>query len=914
MDQESLIERQLKQMQKDLGYTPFADPKTNEKSDLTTSEAVDRASVISKVEYTLTLVLHKGVEYLGYLKADFELSQSSEKLFFDFHGKEILSCTANNENISPKDIFCQRRIKLPAKHLKVGHNIITIAFRNLYATDGNGLHHFVDPEDKEEYLYSNFEPFAANKMFPCFDQPNLKAILKLITVSPSHWQVIANELEKVSLSGSKAASKLEEHKIPLVFVTKDLEEYSVKEFAPTPPISTYLFACVAGPYDFFTSTRRPEEGYPPMRIFVRKSLKKYVEPYYAEFFKITECGTKFYEDIFGRKHPFSKHDQVYCPEYNVGAMENVGLVTYTETYVFKDPPTEERMMDFAETILHELSHMWFGDLVTMNWWNDLWLNESFATFISNLAMAKAPGLERYRAVWIGFNKSKGWAYRVDQEPTTHPITAKVESTEDAENIFDGITYMKGASVLKQFYYLVSHDVFCDGLKEYFQTYQWKNTELKDFIGVMQKALKASGSKIDLDQWVKEWLKTKGLNELEPEITINNNKIEEFKVVQQFAPHADQVCRMHMMDVVLYDAEFKEKVVERVLIDSKPETKLEVFKGMPEPTAILLNINDYAFAKIRLDEKSLHAFQKNLNKVNDSLTRMIIWRSFWDMVLDGMTSPKEYINLVLAQLPAEKNEIIITGALLYSFSAISNYIPKEHKKAESSLLFDMALERLKSETSNNTKKSVLNYIIQFACKMEHKKMLIQWLKEGTGIAEAVLTQGNRYSILTKIYADKDFTLEEKQKLLESELEKDKSDEGMRARRKCEAAIPTVENKEKCWKSFLDEETKESDHMLFSGMAGFNSDDQEELLKPYLEKYFDVLADMFKKRSRAYAGEFFVGLRPLDDDEVLKRFEEMKDKLTDETKTLQKMILEEINNLKRCIRGKAKYIECLKGQKE
>eukprot|EP00826_Nyctotherus_ovalis_P036900 TRINITY_DN3317_c0_g1_i10.p1 TRINITY_DN3317_c0_g1~~TRINITY_DN3317_c0_g1_i10.p1 ORF type:complete len:912 (-),score=327.19 TRINITY_DN3317_c0_g1_i10:142-2877(-) len=910
MDHESFLENQVKLMKHDLHYTPFPDPQTNEKSDLTTGEADERADVVSNVDYTLMLVLHKGTEYLGYLTASFDLSQANDKLFLDFHGKEVMSCSVNDATVPPKEIFCRRRVKIPGKSLKAGRNTVSLAFRNLYATDGNGLHHFVDPEDKEEYLYSNFEPFAANKMFPCFDQPNLKAVLKLVTLSPAHWQVIGNELEKVTLSGEEASAKLSELKIPSAFITKDLGKYKFRVFTPTPPISTYLFACIAGPYEFFTSTRKPEEGYPPMRIFVRKSLKKFMEPYVSEFFKITECGIKFFEDIFGFKHPFSKHDQIYCPEYNAGAMENVGAVTYTETYVFKEPPTEERMMDFAETILHELSHMWFGDLVTMKWWNDLWLNESFATFISNLAMAKAPGLERYRAVWIGFNKSKGWAYRVDQEPTTHPITAKIETTEDAENIFDGITYMKGASVLKQFYYLVSHQVFCAGLKEYFHKYQWKNTQLADFIAVMQKALKESGSKIDLDQWVIQWLTTKGLNELEPKIVVKDNKISEFKVLQQFAPHADQVCKMHMMDIVLYDAEFKEKVVERVLVEGKPEVTLEIFKGMEAPTAVLLNINDYAFAKVRLDENSLHAFQKNLNKVSDSLTRMIIWRSFWEMVRDGNTSPKEYINLVLAQLPAEKNEIIITGALSYSLGAVTYYIPREYKKSESTLLFNMALERLKVESSVNTKKNLLSYIIQFACMPEHKKILAKWLKDGTGVADAVLTQRNRYTIIKKIYADKDFTLEEKQKLLAAELEKDKSDEGLRAQRCCEAAVPTPENKQKCWDIFLDENTKESDHMLFSGMSGFNSEDQEELLKPYLDKYFEVLADVFKKRSRAYAGEFFTVLRPQDDEAAFKRFEEMKGKITEETKTLQKLVMEEMDSLKRCIRGKAKYLEGLK----
>ncbi len=865
--------------------------------------------MISGVRYLLALVLHKGNEYLGYMRAEFDLAETSDKVFFDFQGKQLLFYSCNSVVIPAKDSFCQHRVQLPTKFQHVGHNVVQIAFRNAYAVDGNGLHHFVDPEDKEEYVYSNFEPYAANKMFPCFDQPNLKAEYRLMTLTQPHWAVIGNTLETATLPASAAHAKLQDAHIPAAFLTPDLiaSKFVWREFEPTPRISTYLMACIAGPYDVFASKSEP--GIPAMRIFVRKSLKKFVTPYAEEFFHITSCGIKFYEGLFGQKFPFSKYDQIYCPEFNVGAMENAGAVTFTENYVFKDPPTFQTRIGFAETILHELSHMWFGDLVTMNWWNNLWLNESFATFISNLCMALAPGLETYRAAWVFFRKYKDWVYHEDQAPTTHPITAVVENTEDAENIFDGITYMKGASVLKQLYYLVSHETFCDGLKEYFAAHKWGNTELKDFIGALQNALHRAGSKLDLGAWVKQWLETKGMNEMRTAIEVKDGKIESFRILQGEADNADKVCRIHMLDIAFYDAEFKQTVLERVMVEDKPETLVEKVKGLPAPVAVLLNVNDYAYCKVSLDEKSIKEFQKGLNKVCDSLTRMIIWRSFWDMVRDGQTSSQEFLRLVVAQCLHEPDEAIFTGALSYASSAASWYVPREYSKEERSPIVEMLLKRFAVESSANEKKHIINYIISLACTLEHKKMLLHWLNEGTGAADAPLTQENRYSIIGKIYADVNFAMEEKKQLLDRELEKDKSDDGLRAKRECEAAIPTAENKAKHWLMFLDEKTKENEHMLFASMGGFNSRENRELLAPYVDKYFDAIINLFAKRSHTYAEGFFYALKPLDtSEEMIGRFEELLKKAPESEKTLRKIIREEISDSRRLLRAQKLYLAC------
>ena len=487
-------------------------------------------------------------------------------------------------------------------------------------------------------------------MFPCFDQPNIKGTLRLITISPSNWVVIGNEYEEINEpldKEGKAFSLLTKFGVDENAVKKleKVENAQLRVFRETKVISTYLYVIVAGPYDMFC--KEAEGKIPPMRIFVRKSLKKFVEKDVEEFFYITKMGIEFYSQYFGYPFPFSKYDQIYVPEFNWGAMENAGAVTYTENLVFKDAATDQQYMRFSNIILHELSHHWFGDLVTMKWWNNLWLNESFATFISHLCQMRSPGLERYRAAWKSFCLSKDRAYREDQLPTTHPIAAKVSNTEEAENIFDGITYQKGSSVLKQLFYLVGEEVFGDGLKEYFPKYQWSNTELDDFIGCMQNSLTKHKIDIDLKHWVSIWLQKAGTNELQPEFKVKDGKITEFNIIQACAPYGEKINRMHRLVVGLYDKDFHEKLIENVLVLEQDKTPVPQMIGLDEPTAVFLNIHDYAYAKIRLDEKSFAAFAKGLPIVSDSLTRQMILRSVWDMVRDCIEPATKYLELLKA---------------------------------------------------------------------------------------------------------------------------------------------------------------------------------------------------------------------------------------------------------------------------
>jgi len=432
-------------------------------------------------------------------------------------------------------------------------NTFDIRFTGNYRRDGNGLHRSVDPDDQEVYLYTQFEAFSANKCFPCFDQPDIKATLTFYSFSPDYWKVVSNEFEQdITNSKSMYNRFLTSIGCPENIADRFTEDDNAvfRKFGTTPKISSYLYAFIAGPYDSAKNDLPNAKDHVPMRILARKSVMKYVRA--EEFFKVTMAGMSYYKDFFGVEYPFNKYDQIYCHEFNMGAMENVGCVTYTEGYLYRGKVVpQNKKEELAITILHELAHMWFGNLVTMRWWDDLWLNESFATFMSHMALANAEGLEDYKLSWEIFIGDKSWGLRTDEFSTTHPIAADCHSTEDADNIFDGISYGKGASFLKQLVFFISEKAFRLGVQQYFKKYAYKNTELLDLIRSLQEACETLKIKVDLYLWCDSWVKTSGFNIIESEYTDSGGvhpKITEFHIYQTLGEHGKNFLREQKIQI------------------------------------------------------------------------------------------------------------------------------------------------------------------------------------------------------------------------------------------------------------------------------------------------------------------------------------------------------------------------------
>jgi len=458
---------------------------------LTEEEANARASVISNVKYDLNLSIKGGSPtYEAHLTTHLDFKSTGQGTFFDFIGKTIHKFEINGNDVTAnKDIFKSNRLHLGADALKNGTNVLKFHYTNEFNHSGSGFHQFIDPEDKQEYLFTDFEPFEAHRLLPCFNQPNIKAKFTVEITAPSEWQVITNY--------PTSQSKHEDGRT----IHKALE---------TPPISTYIFAVVAGPFDSFTDKVIVRGKEIPLRLFCRKSLTKYLTPDLEGIFTITKQGFEFLTDLFDIEYPFVKYDQIFVPEYNQGAMENAGCVTFNESYLFRDPPTESQRMGRGDTILHELTHMWFGNLVSPNWWDGLWLNESFATFISYYALSLATVYKGDKP-WQSFNASlKVWAEREDQLATTHPIQGKVADTEQTFLNFDGITYAKGACALKQLLGVIGEPAFKAGMNRYFKQHAWGNATITDFLKALEhgyNSVSKGTETLDLIEWSKLWLET-----------------------------------------------------------------------------------------------------------------------------------------------------------------------------------------------------------------------------------------------------------------------------------------------------------------------------------------------------------------------------------------------------------------------
>jgi aminopeptidase N len=477
-----------------------------------------------------------------YINQYYRYSEIPEDLFLNFKGESLSSVRINGKKISAKEnVFNGNKIHLPKKYLEE-NNGVDIRYTGTYRKDGYGLHHYVDADDGETYLYTQFETFHASKCFPCFDQPDIKATMKFRSFSPGEWKVISNRFESETTNATEIYEKYLLHiGCPTDVADRFTEEDNkvFRQFETTDKISTYLYAFIVGPYVYESNRLPNSEKYVPMRVMARKSVMKFVQV--EEFFKITMSGMDYYEEFFGRKYPFKKYDQIFAPEFNAGAMENVGCVTFTEHYLFRGKVVPQSNKEqLAITILHELAHMWFGNLVTMKWWDDLWLNESFATFMSHMALDNGEALKDYTLSWELFLYDKTWGMKTDDYSSTHPIAADCKTTEDADNIFDGISYGKGSAFLKQLVAYLSEETFKKGLQSYFKKFAFKNTELTDFIGELQSACNDLDQNIDVVEWCDSWIKTSGFNVISSELTLSSDgsTINSFKLFQGLSDYGE----------------------------------------------------------------------------------------------------------------------------------------------------------------------------------------------------------------------------------------------------------------------------------------------------------------------------------------------------------------------------------------
>ena len=885
-------------------------------------QAVFRSSQLmsKEIEYSVCLKLLPGDSYQGVVCLTFHAKYPlDECIVVDFEGQSIDEITISGEKLpkiskSYKYLWDGYRIKLPKEKIGGGLNSVTIKFTNSYSITGTGLHTYLDHTDKRQYIYSHCEPDHMHKIMPSFDQPDLKGKFKLFLILPKEWVGVSNELvNDRSDFDSKNLTNPDTHHHRLSFDNAffnglSADNHKIWTFATTKPISTYIFSVIAGPFCEYKCEKTYKNI--PMSFYCRESLFKHLKSQIDDLLEITNLSMDFYENFFHIDFPFSKYDQIFCPEYISGAMENAGAVTINDHYIYRDQVSLDDLRWRGIVISHELSHMWFGDLVTMTWWEDLWLNESFAEFFSHLCLSRVKLTKSLGDFDIAFFSSKGSGYRCDQMRTTHPVSGKVKNTEEIRNYFDGITYSKGAAILKQLMFLIGEQAFGKALSVYFNKYQWGNTKLDDFTCVLNSEYEKQGNLIKLDEWRHEWLNTAGLNECYPIWDpINKGNNENLIIVQTAALKEFPSLRTHKMKIAFFRENGEIGEIKDCFLDKKNENTV-VYDGSAGYKAILINYEDHSYIKIILDQHSIEFFKSNLKNVSHSLSRSMIWRSFYDMVRDGKLSSYEYAEIFERNIEYEDNETILSDIFNYASFNFS-WTPKSYKKELGHKLFHKTYDLLRNEKNDSKIQIYKNYLIKFAYDHKDIDTLYHWLKaEEPYLKYLELSIYESWDIITAVHRSPKYTVQEKQEIFKHQAEKDlESCKTMEKR--LQGIIATDKEKNVLWSYYLKEKNSDSVQLIEASMEGFN--DEEANNEKYYDLYFAELIKVDKKREPEFSKAFFNNLFPNNDDFVyLKRkIDEVLGNTKENDITLRKFLAEQNDMIERRLNACEKFINSLKG---
>ena len=794
---------------------------------LTRAEAQERASLVSTSSYSIALDLTTGPETFRSTTTVRFTATPGASTFIDAITRTVHKVTLNGVDLDPAAISDGIRIALDNLQ---ADNELTVDADMIYMNTGEGLHRFVDPVDNEVYLYSQFEVPDSRRMYAVFEQPDLKATFQFTVTAPDHWDVISNSATPEPVAAGEGSKTW--------------------TFEPTQRMSSYITCIIAGPYVAVRSELTSSDGRTiPLGVFSRKSLSEYLDADYI--FDKTRQGFEYFEKNFDYPYPFPKYDQLFVPEYNAGAMEHAGAVTFTEAYIFRSKVTDAIKERRVVTILHELAHMWFGDLVTMKWWNDLWLNESFAEWASTIAVAEAT---EWTGAWTTFNAmEKSWAYKQDQLPSTHPIVATINDLEDVQVNFDGITYAKGGSVLKQLVAWVGIDAFYAGVAAYFKKHEWGNTELVDLLSELETA---SGR--DLSDWGKLWLETAGVNTLRPEIEVDEAGVITSFAVLQSAVEEYPTIRPHRLAIGFYNlTDGKLLRDHRIELDVDGErTDVAELVGQKRPDLVLLNDDDLAYAKIRLDEASLAVATESLAAIEDPLARSLVWAAAWDATRDAETPARDYVRLVLGNIATETESTTIRTTLNQLVLAATQYVAPDARDA---ILVEVgdALWALaqNAEAGSDAQFQFVKFFAGVASTQEHFDA-IRGLRSGEVSLDGLeIDTDLDWELLTALTAGGVAGNDD----VDAALAGDNTANGAKAAALARAAIPTLEAKRAAWASVVDIDTAPNAIVQWTGI-GFQRARDKDVLASFVPDYFEMLQRIWASRSYKIAEYLAVGLYP------------------------------------------------------
>ena len=793
---------------------------------ITHEETRSRARLLEVESYEIDLDLTQGdVSFPSTTTIRFGCTEPGAATFVDLVAESVSLVELNGRRLDPATVFDGARISLTGLEQD---NVLQVRAQCRYMHTGEGLHRFVDPVDKAVYLYSQFEVADSRRVFTVFEQPDLKARFTFTVTAPEDWCVVSNQPaprpEPVGLGNA------------------------VWRFPPTERISSYVTALVAGRYHRVDGEYRDGDHVIPLGIYCRESLAGHLDA--DTILEETRQGFEFFERVFGMRYPFAKYDQLFVPEFNAGAMENAGCVTHHEDYVFRSRVPLVSYERRAVTILHEMAHMWFGDLVTMTWWDDLWLNESFAEWASTMAAAEAT---RWTSAWTTFaNTDKAWAYRQDQLPSTHPVAAAIGDLEDVEVNFDGITYAKGAAVLKLLAAWVGREEFLAGVRSYFSAHAWGNTTLRDLLAALEET---SGR--DLKAWSAEWLETAGVNTLRPVFeTDAQGRFTSF-AVEQTAPAAWPTLRSHRLAVGLYSRQGGRLVrTSRAELDvTGPRTEVPVLVGATRPDLVLVNDDDLTYSKIRLDQQSLATLTAGIADIADSLARSLCWTAAWDMTRDGEMPAREYVRLVLGGIGSETDSSVTRTVLRQADTAAILYSAPGHRATTRAGLADGLAGLLeRAEPGSDSQLQFLRAYAASAVGDDHLSAVRRILTGETVLEGLHVDTDLRWHLLHQLVAGG--LADERD--IERELDRDDTATGRR-HAAARAALPSAAAKQRAWSAVVESDDLPN-ALQTAVIGGFADADHLDLIRPFVPRYFAALVDVWEQRTNETAQNIVIGLFP------------------------------------------------------
>ena len=803
---------------------------------LTRLEAADRSATVHTRSYDVTLDLTRGETVFGSSTTVRFTSAPGSSTFIDLIAPVVHSISLNGRALDPAEVYADSRITLTG--LAADNELVVVA-DCAYMHTGEGLHRFTDPADGETYLYSQFEVPDSRRVFAVFEQPDLKASFAFTVTTPSSWTVLSNSPTPEPTPTEDSDGSGGAHTFA---------------FAPTEPMSSYVTAIVAGPYVGATDEYVASDGRTvPLGVYCRKSLVEHMDS--AEILDLTKRGFAYYEDLFATPYAFTKYDQIFVPEFNAGAMENAGCVTHRDDYIFRSRPVEARVERRAVTILHELAHMWFGDMVTMTWWNDLWLNESFAEFTSTLATAE---ITRWDQAWTTFQTlEKSWAYNQDQLSSTHPVAAEINDLHDVEVNFDGITYAKGASVLAALVGYVGRENFFAGIQRYLAAHAYSNAELGDLL----RELEAVSGR-DLSSWTRLWLQEAGVTTLRLEVVTDaDGVITQAAVRQEIPADSPASLRPHRVAIGSYSptgqgADTHLERTNRIELDVDGElTQVPELVGAKRADVLVLNDDDLTYAKVRLDEESLSHGLTHIEAFAESLPRSIVLASAWDMVRDGELAASHFLKAALQALDVEEHSSVIQGLLGRITTCLSAFLPPAVRRDLAPGTADRLLELARAAQAGSDKQLQLVRAVAAHAVTGEQLDVVAGFLEGTSALEGLdVDQDLRWDLLTGLVAAGRFGEER----IHAEETRDRTTTGRERAAEARAAIPTPEAKKATWRALVDDSSmpNETQVRVLRGLTSVER--RPDLLVPFVSEYVEAIDSLWSSRTFHMAENLLTGL--------------------------------------------------------